>query len=134
MRTHKIAAIPADGIGQEVIRAGLAVLSALAEEDDNLDFEIEHFDWGSDRYKTTGRLMPEDGVEQLKQFDSIFFGGCWSTGCARSYYALGLATGHLPTTRSIRQRASCPNLAWNHQPPPRCHSRKPRLDYRARKF
>ena len=74
MRTHKIAAIPADGIGQEVISAGLEVLSELAEQDGTFTFEVEHFDWGTDRYKSSGRLMPEDGAERLKQFDAIFFG------------------------------------------------------------
>jgi tartrate dehydrogenase/decarboxylase/D-malate dehydrogenase len=74
MRKHKIAAIPADGIGPEVISAGLKVLSALAERDGGFSFEIEHFDWGTDCYKSTGRLMPEDGADQLKQFDAIFFG------------------------------------------------------------
>ena len=74
MRTHKIASIPADGIGQEVISAGLEVLSELAEQDGTFTFEVEHFDWGTDRYKSSGRLMPEDGAEQLKQFDAIFFG------------------------------------------------------------
>jgi len=74
MRTHKIAAIPADGIGQEVISAGLEVLSELAEQDGTFTFEVEHFDWGTDRYRSSGRLMPEDGAERLKQFDAIFFG------------------------------------------------------------
>ncbi len=74
MRTHKIAAIPADGIGKEVISAGLEVLSALAAGDGGFTFEVEHFDWGTDRYKSTGRLMPKDGAEQLRQFDAIFFG------------------------------------------------------------
>jgi len=74
MRTHKIAAIPADGIGQEVISAGLEVLSALADQDGGFTFEVEQFDWGTDRYKSSGSLMPEDGAEQLKQFDAIFFG------------------------------------------------------------
>jgi tartrate dehydrogenase/decarboxylase/D-malate dehydrogenase len=74
MRTYKIAAIPADGIGQEVIGAGLEVLSALAEREGSFSFDVELFDWGTDRYKSTGLLMPEDGAEQLKQFDAIFFG------------------------------------------------------------
>jgi tartrate dehydrogenase/decarboxylase/D-malate dehydrogenase len=74
MRTHKIAAIPADGIGKEVIKAGLEVLDALSERDGDLKFEVEHFDWGSDRYKKTGALMPEDGAEQLRKFDAIYFG------------------------------------------------------------
>ena len=74
MRTHKIAAIPADGIGPEVIAAGLEVLSALADRDGQFSINVEHFDWGSERYKTTGRLMPEDGAERLRDFDAILFG------------------------------------------------------------
>ena len=74
MRTHKIAAIPADGIGPEVISAGLEVLAALAEQDGGFRLDVEHFDWGTERYKTTGQLMPDDGAELLRQFDAIFFG------------------------------------------------------------
>ena len=74
MNTYKIAAIPADGIGQEVISAGLDVLTALTEQNNDFAIEIEHFDWGTDRYKSTGKLMPDDGAEQLKGFDAIFFG------------------------------------------------------------
>ncbi|RJE87870.1 tartrate dehydrogenase [Paracoccus onubensis] len=74
MREYKIAAIPADGIGPEVIAAGLQALVALARRDGGFGFDVTSFDWGSDRYKKTGTLMPEDGVEQLKTFDAIFFG------------------------------------------------------------
>ncbi|AYF03119.1 tartrate dehydrogenase (plasmid) [Paracoccus yeei] len=73
-RTYRIAAIPADGIGPEVIAAGLQALEALAKRDGTFSFDVTHFDWGSDRYKKTGALMPEDGPEQLKAFDAIFFG------------------------------------------------------------
>lgn len=51
MRHYKIAAIPADGIGPEVISAGIEVLHALARHDPQLKFDIETFDWGSDYYK-----------------------------------------------------------------------------------
>ena len=74
MSTYKIAAIPGDGIGKEVIAAGLEVLQAVAEKDGGFDLDVTHFDWGTDRYKAVGALMPEDGSEQLKAFDSIFFG------------------------------------------------------------
>ncbi|NGM19442.1 tartrate dehydrogenase [Roseomonas stagni] len=74
MRTHRIAAIPADGIGQEVIPAGLAVLRALAERCGDFRLDVEHFDWGSDYYRANGRMMPEDGLETLKRFDAIYFG------------------------------------------------------------
>ena len=74
MRTHKIAAIPGDGIGVEVVDAGLEVLQALAERDGGFRFEFEHFDWSTDRYKRTGAFMPADGADQLRGFDAILFG------------------------------------------------------------
>ncbi|MEJ6391234.1 tartrate dehydrogenase [Gymnodinialimonas ulvae] len=74
MRTHKIAAIPADGIGPEVIDAGTTVLAALAERMGDVSFDFTTFDWGSDYYKQHGVMMPEDGLEQLKSFDAIYFG------------------------------------------------------------
>jgi tartrate dehydrogenase/decarboxylase/D-malate dehydrogenase len=74
MRTHKIAAIPADGIGPEVIDAGLQVMTALANTTNEFNFDVTHFAWGSDYYKSHGRMMDEDGLEQLKPFDAILFG------------------------------------------------------------
>lgn len=74
MRTYKIAAIPADGIGPEVIDAGTEVLSVLAQRAGDVRFDVTTFDWGSDYYKKTGVMMPEDGLEQLKPFDAIYFG------------------------------------------------------------
>ncbi|CTQ63363.1 tartrate dehydrogenase [Roseibium album] len=74
MKHYKIAAIPADGIGPEVIDAGLQALDVLARRDGGFALDVTHFDWGSDRYKKTGALMPDDGTQQLKGFDAIFFG------------------------------------------------------------
>lgn len=74
IHTYKIAAIPADGIGPEVIDAGVRVLEALAQRTGNIAFNVETFDWGSDYYKSTGIMMPEDGLETLKAFDAIYFG------------------------------------------------------------
>jgi tartrate dehydrogenase/decarboxylase/D-malate dehydrogenase len=74
MRTYKIAAIPADGIGPEVIAAGCEVLSVLAQRVGDIEFDVTTFDWGSAYYKTHGVMMPEDGLEQLKPFDAIYFG------------------------------------------------------------
>ena len=61
MRTYKIAAIPGDGIGGEVVGAAVEVLKACATRDGKFALEISHFDWGSARYKRTGVLMPEGG-------------------------------------------------------------------------
>ncbi|VVS98496.1 tartrate dehydrogenase [Rhizobium sp. EC-SD404] len=73
MRTHKIAAIGGDGVGPEVIEAGVAVIEKLAANE-GFSVEVTRFDWGSDYYRRTGEMMPKDGVEQLKAFDTIYFG------------------------------------------------------------
>ena len=74
MRTYTIASIPADGIGPEVIGAGISVLEALAKRCGNFALEFKTFDWGSDYYKQHGIMMPADGLSQLKKFDAIYFG------------------------------------------------------------
>ncbi|MVA45854.1 tartrate dehydrogenase [Agrobacterium vitis] len=74
MREYKIAAIPADGIGPEVIAAGLQVLEALEQRSGDFKIHTETFDWGSDYYKKHGVMMPADGLDKLKTFDAIFFG------------------------------------------------------------
>ena len=74
MKTYKIAAIGADGIGPEVIKAGLHVLDAVQKRDGGFAIDVTAFDWGSDYYKTHGMMMPEDGPDQLKPFDAIYFG------------------------------------------------------------
>jgi tartrate dehydrogenase/decarboxylase/D-malate dehydrogenase len=74
MRTHKVAVIPADGIGKEVIPAGVRVLQLLAECDGEFRFQFKTFPWGSDYYHEHGHMMPPDGLEILRQFDAIFFG------------------------------------------------------------
>ena len=71
MKTHRIAAIPGDGIGNEVIPAGIEVLEKLQ---DGFRLEFEHFDWNSKRFQQTGRYIPDGGLERLKAFDAIFFG------------------------------------------------------------
>ncbi len=74
MRSHSIAAIPADGIGPEVIAAGITVLEALQQRLGDVRFNVTSFDWGSDYYKRHGAMMPADGLEILKPFDAIYFG------------------------------------------------------------
>ena len=74
MNSYKIAAVPGDGIGKEVIAAGVEVLQALADRDGGFKLDFESFDWGSDYYKKHGIMMPEDGRETLKKFDAIYFG------------------------------------------------------------
>jgi tartrate dehydrogenase/decarboxylase/D-malate dehydrogenase len=77
MRTYKIAAIGADGIGPEVIDAGLEVLEALGKAE-GFALAIEKFPWSSDFYLKHGHYIPEGGLEKLKAFDAIFFGAVGS--------------------------------------------------------
>lgn len=74
MREYSIAAIPADGIGPEVIAAGLKVLDGLQRRTGEMKFNVTNFDWGSDYYRKHGVMMPADGLKTLKKFDAIYFG------------------------------------------------------------
>jgi tartrate dehydrogenase/decarboxylase/D-malate dehydrogenase len=74
MKTYRIAAVPGDGIGTEVIAAGVEVLQALAEREGGVTIETETFPWGADYYLEHGQMMPDDGRELLKPFDAIYFG------------------------------------------------------------
>jgi tartrate dehydrogenase/decarboxylase/D-malate dehydrogenase len=71
--SYRIAVIPGDGIGKEVVPEGIKVLEAISSNFD-ISFEFENFDWSCERYLETGAMMPEDGIEQLSRFDAIFLG------------------------------------------------------------
>ena len=74
MKTYRIATIPGDGIGKEVIPAGRQVLEQLAAADPGFRFEFENFDWGGDHYRAHGVMMPEAGLDALRDKDAILFG------------------------------------------------------------
>ena len=74
MKVYKIACIPGDGIGKEVVPAGQAVLQALAEAQRGFRFEFSTFGWGGDWYRAYGEMMPADGLEPLRNMDAILFG------------------------------------------------------------
>ncbi|MEP6963970.1 MAG: isocitrate/isopropylmalate family dehydrogenase, partial [Polaromonas sp.] len=74
MKTYKIACIPGDGIGKEVVPAGQTVLQALAAASSSFKFEFENFGWGGDWFRAHGEMMPKDGLEALKDKDAILFG------------------------------------------------------------
>ena len=74
MAEYKVAVIPGDGVGLEVIDEGRKALEAVAFVTDNLSFQFTEFPWGSEFYRETGKLMPDDGIETLKAFDTILFG------------------------------------------------------------
>lgn len=74
MKTYKIACIPGDGIGKEVIPAGQTVLEILAASKVDFNFEFETFGWGGDWYRRYGEMMPTDGLDALRSKDAILFG------------------------------------------------------------
>ncbi|MEI3612525.1 tartrate dehydrogenase [Pseudogracilibacillus sp. SO30301A] len=74
MKVYKIAVLPGDGIGPEVTREAVKVLHKLSEIDSRFYVEMKEFNWNSEYYLNYGKMMPEDGLEQLKEFDAILFG------------------------------------------------------------
>ena len=74
MTRYRIALVPGDGIGKEVVPAGRQVLEALAAAESDLAFEFESFAWGGDYYRAHGVMMPADGLDTLKKKDAILFG------------------------------------------------------------
>ncbi len=74
MKTYKIACIPGDGIGKEVVPAGQTVLAALAASSNSFKFDFQTFDWGADWYRKHGEMMPADGLVALRSVDAILFG------------------------------------------------------------
>ncbi|ALA51994.1 tartrate dehydrogenase [Shouchella clausii] len=74
MKIVNIASIPGDGVGREVVPEAERVLKAIAELHGGLTFEFTSFPWSCEYYLENGSMMPEDGLEQIKDFDSIFLG------------------------------------------------------------
>ncbi len=78
MREHRLAAIPGDGIGPEVVDAALEVLQFCAAADGGFRLSVEHFDWNSENFLRRGHYIPEGGLERLRAFDAILFGAVGS--------------------------------------------------------
>ena len=77
-RKHRVAVIPGDGIGVEVVAAGIAVLRALEKSDETLRFETTEYPWGSSYYRRHGVMMPADGLAAIRNVDAILFGAVGS--------------------------------------------------------
>ena len=99
MKNYKIAVIEGDGIGREVVPEGIRVLEAAARRFD-LSLSWQHFNWSCETYLKTGRMMPEDGLEQLRPFDAIFLGAVGYPGVPDHTSLWGLL---IPIRRAFRQ-------------------------------
>ncbi|HEX2500441.1 MAG TPA: tartrate dehydrogenase [Methylomirabilota bacterium] len=96
---HRIAVIPGDGIGKEVVPEGQRVLEAAARR---FGFELawSEFDWSCERFRKTGRMMPDDGLEELRTCDAIFLGAVGAPGVPDHVSLWGLL---IPIRRTFRQ-------------------------------
>jgi tartrate dehydrogenase/decarboxylase / D-malate dehydrogenase len=99
LKAYKIAVIEGDGIGREVVPEGVRVLEAVAHRFD-LSFSWQNFDWSCERYAKTGRMMPEDGLEQLRPFDAIYLGAIGYPGVPDHVSLWGLL---IPIRRGFKQ-------------------------------
>lgn len=78
-QTFSIASIPGDGIGGEVVAAGLRVLDTIAKQSEGtVEFEVTEYPWSSEYYLKNGRYIPEGGLEELEKHDAIYFGAVGS--------------------------------------------------------
>jgi tartrate dehydrogenase/decarboxylase/D-malate dehydrogenase len=96
---HRIAVIPGDGIGKEVVPEGMRVLEAAGRRF-GFDLEWTTFDWSCERYAKTGSMMPEDGLEQLRKFEAIFLGAVGFPGVPDHVSLWGLL---IPIRRGFQQ-------------------------------
>ena len=127
MPRYKIAVMGGDGIGPEVVRAGVQVLKVCAERDGRFALDFQDFDWGSDYYRTHGVMMPAGGADQLRKFDAILFGAVgspdipdhltlWGLRLAicqtLDQYANVRPTRILPGITSPLRHVSGPELDW----------------------
>jgi tartrate dehydrogenase/decarboxylase/D-malate dehydrogenase len=127
MRNYRIAAIPGDGIGGEVIAAGVEALGVCAKRDGGFALAFDEFDWGSRRYKETGAFMPANGLELIRNHDALLFGSAgapdvpdhvtlWGLRLAIcqpfDQYANVRPTRILPGITSPLRRVSGPELDW----------------------
>ena len=96
---HRIAVIPGDGIGKEVVPEGIRVLEAAGRRF-GFGLEWTTFDWSCERYAKTGSMMPEDGLEQLRKFEAIFLGAVGFPGVPDHVSLWGLL---IPIRRGFQQ-------------------------------
>jgi tartrate dehydrogenase/decarboxylase / D-malate dehydrogenase len=99
LKSYKIAVIEGDGIGREVVPEGIRVLEAAARRFD-LSLSWQHFGWSCETYLKSGRMMPEDGLEQLRPFDAIYLGAIGYPGVPDHVSLWGLL---IPIRRGFKE-------------------------------
>ena len=102
MKIYRVAVIPGDGIGNEVVPEGIRVLEAVAKKV-GIQFQWDHFPWSCEYYKETGQMMPADGLEQIRHHDAIFLGAVGFPGVPDHISLWGLL---IPIRRIFEQYAN----------------------------
>ncbi len=96
---HRVAVVPGDGIGKEVVPAGMQVLEAVGRKF-GVEWEWQTFDWSCETFTKTGRMMPENGLEILREFEAIFLGAVGFPGVPDHVSLWGLL---IPIRRGFHQ-------------------------------
>jgi hypothetical protein len=133
MRTHRIAVIAGDGIGREVTPAAITVAEQVARKA-GFALHLEHFPWGCDYYLEHRRMMPPDGLDQLRRFDAIYLGAIGDPGRARPRVGVGADPAHPPALRAVRQPAADAAAAGHHLAARRTRRLRHRHGVRAREL
>ena len=102
MKRNRVAVIPGDGIGNEVMPEGQRVLEAAGRRF-GIEFEWDHLPWSCEHYAKTGRMMPEDGLERIRRHDAIYLGAVGFPGVPDHVSLWGLL---IPIRRGFQQYAS----------------------------
>jgi tartrate dehydrogenase/decarboxylase/D-malate dehydrogenase len=121
MAKHRIAVIPGDGIGKEVVPEGIRVLDAAAAKY-GIELEWEQFPWSCEWYRKHGQMMPEDGISQIRKHDAIFLGAVGFPGVPDHVSLWGLL---IPIRRELHQYANVRPVRLMEGVPSPLRDRKP---------
>ncbi len=102
MKSYRIATIPGDGIGQEVVPQGIRVLNAVGRKF-GINFDWDHLPWSCEYYRKTGTMMPQDGLDRIRHHDAIFLGAVGFPSVPDHISLWGLL---IPIRRQFRQYAN----------------------------
>ncbi|HVO49706.1 MAG TPA: tartrate dehydrogenase [Thermoanaerobaculia bacterium] len=102
MKAHRIAVIPGDGIGKEVVPEGIRVLDAVGRKF-GLSFRWDHFPWSCEYYVAEGKMMPDDGLSRIRSHDAVFLGAVGFPGVPDHVSLWGLL---IPIRRGFQQYAN----------------------------
>jgi isocitrate/isopropylmalate dehydrogenase len=129
-RNYKVASIPADGIGPEVVSAAIEVVQKLAEISKTFTIEFQHIPWGTAYYKQHGKYVEDNVLEVLRRYNAILFGSVGAPGkvvlitidfpiidlryrCSRSYISVGPFAGYPWTAAVVCQCSTGADISWD---------------------